>query len=228
MKMEHKQAAKLIIENIQLLEQANNLILGELGKYFFGAVDQVIKVNAIEIDETIIGLYDLYNNQIWFISEKWKKEMFDFENKKTWNDMYAWYELDTENDENGLSNFYISHFFNNELNRIVFRFSLSRNSFNKISAKYWKAFISQMNQTYPQIEKLGFKFNDEADGNWYIPIVSLDQKSVAENYVNEILEDALTPITDALDILKQAHPYFDKIVQTAIAKFGRIEEDEAI
>jgi hypothetical protein len=26
-------------------------------------------------------------------------------------------------------------------------------------------------------------------------------------------------------IFKQAHPYFDQIVQAAIAKFGRIEEE---
>jgi len=39
------------------------------------------------------------------------------------------------------------------------------------------------------------------------------------------LDDALTPITDALNTLKQAHPYFDQIVQAAIAKFGRVEEE---
>ncbi|WP_171498588.1 hypothetical protein [Acinetobacter junii] len=41
----------------------------------------------------------------------------------------------------------------------------------------------------------------------------------------DTIEDALTPISDALDILKQAHPHFDKIVQAAIARFGRVEEE---
>lgn len=80
-----------------------------------------------------------------------------------------------------------------------------------------------MNQQYPQLEQAGFKFN--IDGSWYLPIKSLDQKEVAENYVSDTLEDALTPITEALEIVQKAHPIFKKIVQEAIDRFGRYVDE---
>ena len=106
---------------------------------------------------------------------------------------------------------------------MTFNFVLWKNGFNKASTKDWKEFVAKINQDYPQIEQLGFKFNPE--GNWYLPIASLDKQAVIENYERDTLDDALTPITDALNTLKQAHPYFDQIVQAAIAKFGRVEEE---
>ena len=109
---------------------------------------------------------------------------------------------------------------------LIFNFVLWRNGFNRISTKDWKEFVAKMNQDYPQIEKLGFKFNPE--GNWYLPIASLDKQAVIKNYENDTLEDALTPITEALEKVKQAHPYFDQIVQAAIAKFGRIGIEEVV
>ncbi|SDY03432.1 hypothetical protein [Acinetobacter kyonggiensis] len=107
---------------------------------------------------------------------------------------------------------------------MIFNFALWKNGFNKTLAKEWKVFAIQMNNDHPQIEELGFKFNPE--GNWYLPIRSLDSKLVIESYESDTLEDALTPITEALDKVKQAHPYFDQIVQAAIVKFGRIENEE--
>ncbi len=41
--MNNVNAAKLIIENIQLLEQAKTLIEGEIGKKFLDTIDSVIK-----------------------------------------------------------------------------------------------------------------------------------------------------------------------------------------
>ena len=56
----------------------------------------------------------------------------------------------------------------------------------------------------------------------------IESKVFIESYENDDLEDALTPIIEALDKVKQAHPYFDQIVQAAIAKFGRIEAEDAV
>ncbi|KAA8732822.1 hypothetical protein F4V57_09700 [Acinetobacter qingfengensis] len=218
-------AAKLIIENIQLLEQANNLLNGELSEKIFNAVDNLIEEFVENFnDDSLIGSYDFHENETWFLSSKWKNEDFDFEDSKTWKNLYAFYELTNEGENDETNNWWLTNFFINDNDRMILNFALWKNGFNKTFAKEWKEFVIAMNKQYPQIEQLGFKFNPE--GNWYLLITSLDKQTVIYNYEHNTLEDALTPITDALDKLKQAHPYFDEIVQAAIAKFGLIENEE--
>lgn len=222
--MEHKQAAKLIIENIQLLEQAKILLEGELSQTFFNTVDKVIEQSVGNFDDEIIASCNFHEDETWFLSTKWKQEPFSFEDTKTWKNLYAFYELTNEGCNERSNDWWLTNFFPNDLDRVIFNFALWKNGFNKTLAKEWKVFAIQMNNDHPQIEELGFKFNPE--GNWYLPIRSLDSKLVIESYESDTLEDALTPITEALDKVKQAHPYFDQIVQAAIVKFGRIENEE--
>ena len=222
--MSNIQAAKLIIENIQLLEQADKLINGELGEKFFKAVDVVIKQSVESFNEEMIAEYNFYENETWFLPVEWKTDPFDIEDAKTWKKLYAFYELDNEGKMDEVNNWWLTNFFVNDIDRMTFTFALWRNGFNKTSPRDWKEFVAKMNQDYQQIEQLGFKLNPE--GAWYIPIASLDAQDVIKNYENDTLEDALTPITEALEKLKQAHQYFDKIVQAAIEKFGRIENEE--
>ena len=79
----------------------------------------------------------------------------------------------------------------------------------------------------PQIEQSGFKYN-ATSGGWYLAVNGIEPEIFIESYENDTLEDALTPITEALEKVKQAHPYFDQIVQAAIVKFGRIEAEETV
>lgn len=225
--MSNINAVKLVLEHLELVEQAHNLICNELSKNIFKAVDKKIQESIENFEDDIIGIYDFTENEAWFLSRKWEKTTFDVKNSKTWNDMYAWYILINEGGVEGSENhFCLSNFFPNDIDRMAFYFKLYRNSFDKTSAKDWKEFVAKINQDYPQIEQLGFKFNPE--GVWYLPIASLDKQAVIKHYENDTLEDALTPITEALEKVKQAHSYFDKIVQAAIAKFGRIEVEEAV
>ena len=221
--MSNVNAAKLIIENIQLLEQARNLLESELSEKFLNAVDTVIKQSVDNFDEDIIAEYNFYEDETWFLPVKWQKAPFKPDDSKTWKYVCAFYELANEGGNDDMNHWWLSIFFKNDLDRMTFNFVLWKNGFNKASTKDWKEFVAKINQDYPQIEQLGFKFNPE--GNWYLPIASLDKQAVIENYERDTIEDALTPISDALDILEQAHPYFDKIVQAAIAKFGRVEEE---
>ena len=66
---------------------------------------------------------------------------------------------------------------------------------------------------------MGFKYNAK-EGSWYLVIDGIDPTVFIENYESETLEDALSPFETALDILKQAHSYFDAIVKAAIEKFN--------
>ncbi|MGO3918525.1 hypothetical protein [Acinetobacter venetianus] len=226
--MSNVNAIKLIIENIQLIEQVKNLLEGELGEKFFNAVDAVIKQSVDSFDERMIAGYN-FNEEVdtWFFSPKWKVgESNAPQSNQEWKNVYALYRLWNEGVNDEKNNYYLTDFLENDVDRMVFKFEIWRYNINKIPTKDWKEFVAKINQDYPQLEQLGFKFNPE--GNWYLPIVSLDKQAVIENYERDTLEDALTPISDALDIIKQAHPYFDQIVQAAIAKFGRIDVDEAV
>lgn len=219
-------AVHLIIENIQLLEQSKKILEGEVTEVFLNAVDEVIKDAVDGFNDEMLASYDLYQDETWFLSTKWKKEPFIFDKVKTHKNLYAFYQIFPHvlgNDENC---WWLTSFFKNDYEIMIFNFCLHGNGFDKTSLTDWKAFYQEMNNKYPELEQLGFKLNPE--GAWYIPIASLNQETVIKNYKNSTLKDALTPITEALEKVKQAHPYFDQIVQAAIAKFGRIDVDEAV
>lgn len=217
--MEHKQAAKLIIENIQLLEQANKLIDEILSEEIFDEIDQIIQNEVEKFETEMIGIYDFNDSETWFLSSRWKIESFELENSKTWNNLYAFYELTNKGQNDHTNNWCMSNLFVNDIDQMVLCFSFWKNGFNKASGNDWKRFAQEMNKNYPQLEQLGFKFSVN-NQTWYIPINYLDQKLVVENYMNETLEDALTPIKEALEKLKLAHPTFNQIVQNAINKFN--------
>lgn len=217
-------AAKLIIENILNLEQANKLIYKEIHLKVFGVMDKLIEESVTDFDDEMIGIYDFHEDQTWFLSKDWQQEPFQLDEPKTHKHLYAYYELVNEGNNEETNEFWLSNFFENELDQAVINFELWTQGFKKTGQKVWKAFYQEMNQEYPELEQAGFKFN--TDGAWYLPIKSLDQKVVAENYVSDTLEDALTPITEALEIIKKAHPIFKKIVQEANERFVRYVDEE--
>lgn len=222
--MQHKQAAKSIIENIQMLEQANAFIFDVLHLEVFKAIDKVILERVEQFEDEMIGIYDFHDKGEFFLSKEWEKPNFDVANSKSWDENYAYYALTNEGVSDKENHWWLSNFFENDLDIAVFNFDLERKSFENGNKKEWKLFTAAMNDKYTVLEQLGFKFNPE--GNWYLPITALNQKEVADNYVSDTLEDALTPIKDALNILEQAHPIFKEIVQHAIVKFGRIDNEE--
>ncbi|MCU4582997.1 hypothetical protein KTJ32_18540 [Acinetobacter gyllenbergii] len=222
--MEHKQAAKLIIENIQLLEQAKKMLEGEISEKLFLTVDKMIKEHIDRFGEWE-GYYNFSEDYLAFAPSHWKAK----DTHKFIQNFYARYGLSTKSHEIGgeESEWWLTSFMENEVDQIVFNFYPWRDNFSMCNVKDWRNFADQQNQIYLQIEQLGFKYN-AVEASWYLVVEGIKPYIFSENYDNDTLEYALTPITDALDILKQAHPYFDKIVQAAIAKFGRIDIDEAV
>lgn len=224
--MSNNIAAKLIIENILNLEQARKLLENEISNKIFTVVDQLIKDSVEGFNDEMIGDYNFTEEDAWFLSKDWQQEPFQLDEVKTHKYLYAYYALVNEGDNDETNEWWLSNFFSNSTDQMVFNFLLHDVGFNKVTRKMWKVFYQEMNQEYPQLEQAGFKFN--TDGSWYLPIKSFDQKVVAENYVSDTLEDALTPITEALEIIKKAHPIFKKIVQEAIDRFGRYVDEEEV
>lgn len=216
--MEHNPAAKLIIENIQMLEHAAHLLESVIHKKIFNTIDQVIKDSVLEFNDDMIGIYDHYENETWFLSSSWKFEPFNIENNKTHNNIYAFYMLETDNLKNEKPSWWISHLFSNSYDQAVFSFCIYKNGFLKISKSELKQFCIQQNDEYPILQQIGFRFDPNIN-RWYLPISFLDQKTVSKHYENDTLEDALAPFNEALNILKQAHSTFNLIVQAAKKQF---------
>lgn len=55
--MEHKQAAKLIIQNIRMLEEANHLLETVIHKEVFNTIDAIIQNRVSTFNDDIIGIY---------------------------------------------------------------------------------------------------------------------------------------------------------------------------
>lgn len=90
---------------------------------------------------------------------------------------------------------------------------------SKVMEDAWKEHVSAFNRKHPELEQLGFKFSDFAF-TWYLPLEKLDPMLVAEHYVNKTLVEALNPIKDALEKIKQAYPIFNQFIEETNLKIS--------
>lgn len=218
--MSNKEAVALILNNLQAIEQATNLIYEEIQPNVFKIINQLIEKKLTQFNDEIIGIYDFCDDETWFLPKQWHEEEFDIKDSKTWKNMYAYFELTNEGVEEKTNHFWITSFFENSMDRMVFNFSLYESGFDKASKKDWKIFNNNIYRSYPQLEQLGFKFNASV-GNWYLPIESLNKELFIQNYIADTLEDALTPIINALESVEKSLPYFSEIIIRAKQKFNQ-------
>ena len=219
--MSNMQAVELIVNNIQNLEEAKKLLEGEITEKLCTAVDKKIS-NFIESLDEWIGEFNFYDeNYSQFAPENWRaKNGDDFKHQE----FYARYFLGFKSDEIGgdSTEWFLTAFLKNNTESMVINFYPWRANFLKFTAKDWKTFTNESNEKYPQIAESGFKYNVK-EGSWYLIVDGIDPQLFIENYESDTLEDALEPFEVALKKLKQAHPYFDAIVQAAKEKFNSEE-----
>lgn len=215
-------AVKLIIENIQYLEQAKKLLEGEITENLHNAVDTKIRDYIEGFDNQWSGIFNFYeDNNIQFAPESWRaKEGNDFKHQH----FYARYFLGCESDEVGGEGtaWWLSTFLKNDVDHMVFNFYPWRENYLKCTVKDWRTFANEKNLVYKDIEQNGFKYNAK-EGSWYLIIEGIDPKAFLENYESDDLDDALEPIKVALEKIKIVHPYFDEIVKAAKEKFNNEE-----
>lgn len=217
--MSNKQAGKLIIENIQMLEEAIALLNGDLSQQIFGEIEKIVKEKVSTYAGEWQGEYALFDDWALSIAPcSWRVQNTDnFTHKDCFARVVLKYE--TKNSENDTNEYLLTAFFDNPLDVMVLSFIPWYDSYLNCTKKTWKKFANNQNEQYLELETLGFKYSP-TEGEWSLPIASLDQKKVAECYVEDNLADALTPISDAFDKLHQAHPYFEKIVAAAKDELG--------
>ena len=217
--MSHKQAGKLIIENIQMLEESIRLLSGDLSQEIFDEIEIVLQDKLSEFSDEWSQSNELFSSGVClFAPNKWRLIDSEQFNHK---DYFARYRFIWQNilSEQETNQYLLTAFFKNSYDVIIFKFFPWFGCYARCTNGLWKKFATAQNEKYPEIESLGFKYSAK-EGEWHLPIASLNQQLVADCYAEDNLADAMGPITEALDKLYQAHPYFDKIVEAAKAEFG--------
>lgn len=219
----NNEAVKLIINNIQSLDDAVSFLEGEMSEKFMGVLDTVVKDKVESLDSEWRGVFELYSDSIQFSPLSWEVESNDdFKHQNC----YARYRLTIDSEFIEVekdTNYWLTDLFAESPNRIIFAMTPWYANFMKCTRAQWRNFATDQNQKTPEIEKLGFKYVS-SEGEWYLPVGSLDKSLVIDGYANDSIEDALTPFVAALDTLYQAHPYFDRIIEAAKEHFGKKED----
>ncbi|MDF0605632.1 hypothetical protein HZU77_008205 [Neisseriaceae bacterium TC5R-5] len=202
------EAGALIIENLSMLEEARNLLEGEVEKKVFAAIDELIQ-QWVDKQEWQ-GRYDFYRAATYFASVEWIKG--------TEADWLAWYSLEgKENNRAKEDHWCLTTALAVGVQKIGFRFETKYGDVKGTNKTRWKDFIIGQNKKYTQIQEIGFQFEDE-EGTWFLPW-QLDVKLLASCYRDDNIPAALTPVTQALACLKQAHPHFLEIVNAVQQEF---------
>lgn len=219
--MSNIQAVELIVNNILNLEEAKKLLEGEISEKLCTAVDKKVSNFIESLDEKWEGKFNFYDEYaVEFSPENWRAKNGDNFKFQHYCAYYLWCKSQATDVEG--TEWWFTTFLKNNVDQMAFYFILGKDNFLKCNQRDLKKFTDEMNIKYTEIENLGFKYNAKA-GSWYLVIDGIDPQLFIENYENDNLEDALEPFEVALKKLKQAHPYFDAIVQAAKEKFNSEE-----
>lgn len=219
--MGNKEAERLIVENIQMLDDSFT-VANSVEESIFIEINNFIKesVGAKEFAGEWFGDYEPdEESDLWFAPKTWQVVQEDC------FDGLAAYFLVSRAKSDAEDHWSLTSLFPSGKSSYGFQVVLDRAQFQQPpTVKELKKFALTNNQKNSAIEKSGFKFYPN-EGVWFLPF-TLDVKQVAENYVSDNLVDAFVPITDALKKLQEAHPHFVSIIEDAKKAFsGLVLED---
>lgn len=196
----NNELCKLIIENIELLEEAPGVI-SSIEKLAFQKINHKFKAffvgRAGWKDDGVYDYFDDDGGETSFASASWPVDD---------DGAYAAYYQFSEACGD-LSEYYLSILTGKvpKDNYGIF-FDVDANFFG-MNKRTWKAFLQNQYQLNPKLGELGVEFSA---GRLCIPII-LDATLVAKEYPD--LEESLNPVDDALAILMEAHLHISGIVE---------------
>lgn len=210
------EAGELVIRNIGILEQASAIAYD---------IDCDICVQV----ETFFQ--DMLNEQKWFkkLPSAKKKKYIE---KGSWVALNKWhigegkedeyyarfiiFEQDAEDSEDG-NEYYITKLCNQRSSRIGISLrtnyqSIFQRNGKKSWATMWNEYSSNQNKLHPQLEVLGFVYNE---GTWFLPMeIDIDELATATR--DGTFDDVLRRMVEkCVDIIEQAAVEFDAIIQNA-------------
>ena len=214
--MSKKDAFRLIIENIQVFDEASSLIEDEFDELLLNTIDTVIQDEFPEFK----GRFDFsQNGYVAFYPIQW---LANNNNDTDPSNCLAHYYLGFESHEGVIEKgtyWRITPLFSHKQERMVLGFYSWKKQFNQSSEREWKKFIIEQYQKYEtELISFGFKLNAKG-GDIYLPVdEKLDPKQLIECYPDNLV-DAMQPIRNALNRFKRAHSIFEQIVEAAKERF---------
>ena len=144
--MEHKHAAKLILENIQILEESVKLLEGEITETFISQVETIIENHISPLDDNWSGTFEFIKNGfIAFSPETWLASKPTNNNYK-FQDYYARYTLTSESAMLDIpdNHWWISSFIKDDKERMIFTFYPWFDNFKKLKKKRVEDFCGRI------------------------------------------------------------------------------------
>ena len=202
------EAHKLAINNLEVIEQAFPII-EEVQKKVFSKIDKKVETFAFDEDWSDDGDYKFFEDGTCFQPKGWARKE---------NDEYLnYFEIGSDQEDGEGGQFWLSYITGAFPQRIGINFCVDVKTITK-KAKYsssiWPNFLSQ-NSSAQQLKGEGFEFIGDCI---FLPIL-IDSSLLADCYPNAI-DDALSPVDDALDKIKKNLPQFEQIIKDADAYFS--------
>lgn len=212
-------AAKLIIENIHLLEQAKSLLEGEISEKLLTSLDEFMKKEVKIFGDDWNGNFQFYeSNDLNFAPSEWCAKPEEEFKHQNYYGRYNFFGESNQTNEDG-NEWWLSTFLKNNVEKLIISFYPWIPAYSDCSVKKWKAFAQEKNSLHPELEQHGFKYNPK-DGSWYLLIDGIEPSVIIDAYKSDDFSTAFEPIANALETLKKVHPTFDLIVKEAIKKFN--------
>lgn len=216
--MSNKESEALIIKNLAMLEDVMTVHYNKTGPNLCEKISELI--NEWSNDQNFDIEFDLWDDDtVSFAPKEWKytNERGKIASKATYKLVFV-----KENEEIEFSDcdsfIFISPFFGVGPVRSGFSFYIDYKAINIRKMSDFKYFL-QNHSTYNEISNAGFILL--ADGSWFISW-KLDAEKMADEYMNDSIQDALKPISVKLDIIGKAHPVFAALLADAENNFRQI------
>ena len=191
---------KIVIENIELLEEAPDVI-EVVEEKIFKAINKKFESSFKgKVGWKDDGVYTYFDTegQTTFSSKNWPIDPD--------GDYPVYYNFERLTGDN--SNYFLPILLGKvptEYYAIFFSVEYREFGMNK---SQWKKILIEKYQKEPKLQELGVVYDN--DGSLCIPVV-LDMQTVANEYPD--FDESLEPVDTAIKILMEAHQYIDKIVK---------------
>lgn len=206
--MSNLEAHSLIIRNMSMLEDVINEYNETFEPKIFSELDKIVE-DFVNLQKWT-GLYNILEKGIEFTPDNWKAD-----NTEDSVQLASYFLVSVkDNNETSWDNeytFFLSQFLGIGATQSGFSFEVERKNIGNPKVGEWKKFC-QNHRHYEEIGKKGFQYLNS--GSWFIPF-KIDTDALAEAYCAGNTVDALLPVSEALDKIKDAHQLFDQILSDA-------------
>jgi hypothetical protein len=206
----------LIVRHLKDIESASNRLNIEIQKNVGDAIDRIVKewagekkwysTGCVNNEETYLALAPTN----WLLPDKEERD----------EKFYGWFWIDAfdnAGNETGLWNneFWLTQLCGLGAGPLGICWGGEHGNFNTTNAR-WKAFLAPRVADFNN--KYGFKYV-QRDGVFYLPF-TIDQEALATAIAGDNIEDALGPLTAALEIIGKAEDDSNSLLNAAKTNFN--------